>query len=104
MGRRRSAGIEALLVIVVVAPTNLISDYRFWVEHYQSVVFIFRAGPVWSKVDARFENFIKISQLSFMGTVLNNLEVDQMEDFIGDVPKKRTLLRVLGKRVLRRDF
>ena len=92
------------LVIVVVAPTNLIADYRFWVEHYQSVVYIYRTGPVWSKVDARFENFIQNSQLTFIGTVLNNIEVDQMEDFIGEVPKKRTLLRVLGKRILRRDF
>lgn len=92
------------LVIVVVAPTNLIADYRFWVQHYPTVVYIFNAGPVWTKVDARFEKYINNIPLTFIGTVLNNVNVDQMEDFIGDVPKKRTLLRVLGKRLLRRDF
>jgi len=92
------------LVIVVVAPTNLIADYRFWLEHYQNVVYIYRTGPVWTKLDARFEHFLLNSPINLIGTVLNNIEVEQMEDFIGDVPKKRTLMRVLGKRLLRRDF
>lgn len=92
------------LVIVVVAPTNIIADYRFWVQHFPLVAYIFRAGPIWTKVDARFEKFLIDTPLTFIGTVLNNLDIDQMEDFIGDVPKKRTLLRVLGKRLLRRDF
>nr|WKN34474.1 hypothetical protein K4G66_19030 [Tunicatimonas sp. TK19036] len=95
---------ENTMVIVVVAPTNLIADYRFWVQHFPMVVYIFNSGPVWSKVDARFEKFINYTPLTFIGTVLNNVNVDQMEDFIGDVPKKRTLFRVLGKRLLRRDF
>lgn len=95
---------ESQLVIVVVSPTNLIADYRFWVQHYPTVVYVYNAGPVWTKVDARFEEFVSSTSLVFVGTVLNNVNVDQMEDFIGDVPKKRTPLRVLGKRILRRDF
>ncbi|MEM9831701.1 MAG: hypothetical protein AAF944_13760 [Bacteroidota bacterium] len=95
---------ESQLVIVVVSPTNLIADYRFWIQHFPTVVYVFNAGPVWTKVDARFEEFINTTPLVFIGTVLNNVNIDQMEDFIGDVPKKRALLRVLGKRLMRRDF
>jgi hypothetical protein len=89
---------------VVAAPTNLVADYRFWVEHYTKVVFVFRANRIWTKVEARLERYLQEAEAEFIGTALNQVDVEAMEDFIGDVPKPRNKVRVFIKKVLRRDF
>ena len=92
------------LVLVVASPSHLVADYRFWVEHYSKAIYIYRANQVYSKVDGRLETYLKETQTNVIGAVLNQMDVESMEDFIGDVPKPRNKFRVFIKKVLRRDF
>ena len=92
------------LVLVVASPSHLVADYRFWVEHYSKAIYIYRANQVYSKVDGRLENYLKEAEVDVIGAVLNQMDVESMEDFIGDVPKPRNKFRVFIKKVLRRDF
>lgn len=93
------------LVLIVTSPTNLIADYRFWTEYYSKVIYIFKSNLVWTKVDSRLQHYIQNnSSLEFIGTVLNMVNIDCMEDYIGEIPKKRNKLRIFIKKVLRRDF
>ncbi len=91
-------------VFVVVPPTNLMADYHFWLENYPNVIYVFRAGRVRNAVDDRLEEFISSEQVNLLGTVLNQMDVDAMEDFVGEVPRRRSKVRVIIKRILRRDF
>ena len=92
------------LVLVVAAPTQLVADYRFWVEHYPRVVYVYRANQVRTSVDTRLEHYLTEAGVPVVGAVLNQVDVAAMEDVIGDVPKPRNKVRIFIKKVLRRDF
>ncbi len=55
------------LVLVVAAPTHLVADYRFWVEHYPKVVYVYRANQVRTSVDARLEHYLTEAEVEVIG-------------------------------------
>lgn len=68
------------------------------------VILVARANRVWDKKDSEMISvFSKTTGINPM-FVLNGVETDFAEEYIGEVPKKRNLLRVLVKRILKFEF
>ena len=68
------------------------------------VFLICRANRVWRKMDKTLlELFAKVVPLPLI-PVLNGVETDFAEDYIGEVPKKRTGIRAILKRLIKFEF
>ena len=68
------------------------------------VFLICRANRVWRKMDkSLIDLFAKVVPLPLI-PVLNGVETDFAEDYIGEVPKKRTGIRAMLKRLIKFEF
>jgi succinoglycan biosynthesis transport protein ExoP len=70
--------------------------------HYS--ILLCRANRVWSRIDKEIlVNFTKTTgnKPSF---ILNGVDTDFAEEYIGEVPKKRTLIRSIFKRLVKFEF
>ncbi len=67
-------------------------------------ILVCRANRVWSRVDKEILTiFTKTTEMKPL-FILNGVETDFAEEYIGEVPKKRTFLRTLIKRVVKFEF
>ena len=63
-----------------------------------------RANRLWNKLDNELlDMFIKNTNSSPV-LVLNGVTADYAEEFIGEVPKKRTVVRELIKKIAKMEF
>ncbi len=95
---------ESDLVVVITSPLNLSAEAEFWTEISKHVLYIFKANRLINKVDKRVEEMFIKTKLQFLGTVINKLNIENMEDYLGEIPRKRNVVRVLFKKLLKRNF
>lgn len=63
-----------------------------------------RANRIWTKVDQELlNNFSKACGIK-ANIILNGVELDFAEEYIGEAPKKRTMIRSLFKRMMKFEF
>ena len=67
-------------------------------------VLLCRANRVWGRIDKEVLSIFTKTTGNKPVFVLNGVETDFAEEFIGEVPKKRTFLRTLIKRVVKFEF
>ena len=65
---------------------------------------ICRANRLWSKIDNELLNMFVKNTGTAPQLILNGVTADYAEEYIGEVPKKRTLLRTLLKKLAKREF
>jgi len=92
------------LVVIITAPLNLTVSLDFWkfASHY--VLHVFKAERVVSAVDKRIEAKLQGTDVHLLGTVIQNLPVENMEDYLGEVPLERSSLRRKMKNLIKRNF
>ena len=91
-------------VMVIAAPVNLSGEAEFWLSLCHRIVYVFRANRILKKVDKRTEHLLLNTRTSYFGTVINGINVEFMEDYLGEIPKKRNVLRIFIKKLLTRNF
>lgn len=68
------------------------------------VFIVCRANRIWTKIDKELlSNFIRVTQTS-PKTILNGVDIDFAEEYIGEVPKKRTVIRSFIKHLVKFQF
>jgi polysaccharide biosynthesis transport protein len=92
------------LVVLITSPINISAEAGFWMELSKHVLYIFGANRIMTKVDQRVEKMLAESRLQFLGTVINRVDIENMEDYLGEIPKKRTFIRRITKKLITRDF
>jgi predicted GTPase len=64
-------------------------------------LFVVNAKRIWAHSDARILELFENASKKSISLVLNMLDVDDLEEVVGEIPKKRSKLRLLIKRLLR---
>jgi uncharacterized protein involved in exopolysaccharide biosynthesis len=74
------------------------------IPSFQFTILVCRANRVWTTLDKEFlVMFNKVTKLT-PALLLNGVEADFAEEYIGEVPKKRNFIRATVKRVLKFQF
>lgn len=92
------------LVVIVTSPINLSAEAEFWMQISQHVLYVFRANRLITKVDKRVEHMLLNTRLQFLGTVINGINIENMEDYLGEIPRERNKIRIFIKKLLTRNF
>lgn len=64
-------------------------------------LFVVNAKRIWAHSDARILELFENASKKSISLVLNSLDVDDLEEVVGEIPKKRSKFRLLIKRLLR---
>jgi|GEM_PF-1273005 len=91
-------------IFIVSPPIEKASDWKEWAIFAKSAVYMFRANKTFQTIDMRSMQRIEDSSLNVIGAVLNKIEFEKMESYIGDIPKRRSRLRAMVKHLIERDF
>jgi len=67
-------------------------------------VLVCRANRIWTRIDKELLNIFSNTTATTPLLVLNGVSTDFAEEYIGEVPKKRSLIRSLIKRVAKFEF
>ncbi|MEM8893544.1 MAG: hypothetical protein AAGC88_03135 [Bacteroidota bacterium] len=92
------------LVLLLIPPSDLSADINIWLEHFPHFLYLFRAGRIFSKSDRRLEALLESKKTCIPGAVLSQMEIENMEDLVGEVSKNRSQLRIWVKRLLTRNL
>jgi hypothetical protein len=87
-------------VILITAPINLSGENDFWLSVCDHILYVFRANRNRTKSDQRAEQLFNSSPKHFLGAIVNQLHIENMEDYLGEIPKQRSWLRVKLKSIL----
>ncbi len=63
-----------------------------------------RATRVWNRADDEVLDVYKSNSKQTVYSLLNGTQVDNLESIIGEIPKKRSWLRKLAKKIINFDF
>lgn len=97
------SGKEEIVLLVLPALEEMVMKKGMLPELTHTLL-ICRANRVWHKMDTGLtEDFEKVVPLQ-LNPVLNGVETDFAEEYIGEVPKKRTGIRALIKRIVKFEF
>lgn len=91
-------------IFTIVTPLETSSDWREWSDISRAGIYIFRANKLFQSIDRRSMEAVKASNLDVVGAVLNKIDVEHMETYIGHIPKTRSKLRMMAKKLVKRDF
>lgn len=91
-------------IFIVSPPIEKASDWKEWAIFAKSAVYMFRANKTFQTIDMRSMQRIEDSSLNVIGAVLNKIELEKMESYIGDIPKRRSRFRAMVKHLIERDF
>ncbi|NTW48706.1 MAG: hypothetical protein HGB19_03050 [Chlorobiales bacterium] len=91
-------------IFTIVAPLESSSDWREWLDVSEAGIYIFSANKVFQTIDRRSMDAVKSSGLNIVGAVLNKIDVEKMESYIGHIPKTRSQIRMMIKKLIVRDF
>ncbi|MFN8342325.1 MAG: Wzz/FepE/Etk N-terminal domain-containing protein [Cyclobacteriaceae bacterium] len=88
------------LILVVAAPLSLSGEISVWTGICTHAMLVFAAGRVMTRSDLRIAEQIQAAPIRFIGTILNRVQVDGFEDYLGQIPKQRSGIRVWIKKLL----
>ncbi|MEQ9297555.1 MAG: Wzz/FepE/Etk N-terminal domain-containing protein [Cyclobacteriaceae bacterium] len=100
----KQASDQSDLVLLLVSPADHSSDFKVWLEHYPHFLYLYKAGRIFSKSDHRLEKVLSDNKYCSPGMVLSHTAVENMEDLVGEVPKRRSMIRVIIKKLLTRNL
>jgi hypothetical protein len=92
------------VLLVVAPPISLSTDYSFWYSISDCIVHSISANRIYTKVDQRIEKEILNTQESLRGVVLFHADIENLEDYVGEIPKERGSLRKTVKKIINRNF
>lgn len=91
--------------IVIELPALLHQEYpATLVESGNLSVLVGRATRTWNKADSDAVQLYHSAAMHKMMSLLNACHVDQLESIIGEIPKRRSFLRKMVKRLINLDF
>lgn len=91
-------------VFVIAAPFNLSGEADFWLTQCSQVLMVFKANRTRHQSDQRTEELLNAYPITQLGVVLNQLKVDRMEDYLGEIPRPRNAIRIQIKKLLTRNY
>ncbi len=92
------------LLIVVAPPISLSTDYSFWYSIGDAIVHPICANRLYTKADQRIEREILRPQQALRGVVLFDADIENLEDYVGEIPKERGSIRKTIKKLINRNF
>jgi hypothetical protein len=87
-------------VFVITAPINLSGENDFWLSICDHILYVFKANRNRTKSDQRAEKLFNSSPKHFLGAIVNQLHIENMEDYLGEIPKQRSWIRIKLKTIL----
>ncbi len=87
-------------VLVITAPINLSGENDFWLSICDNILYVFKANRNRTKSDQRAEKLFNASPKHFLGAIVNQLHIENMEDYLGEIPKQRSWIRIKLKTIL----
>ncbi|WP_020529857.1 exopolysaccharide transport family protein [Flexithrix dorotheae] len=91
-------------VLVVSPPMSFSTDWQEWAQIGDNIINVFMANKIFRIVDKRNEKDLENCEKPVLGNVFNSLNVERMEGFLGDIPKKRSKFRLLMKQIVFRNL
>jgi len=91
-------------VFVIAAPFNLSGEADFWLTQCTQVLMVFKANRTRHQSDQRTEELLNAHPINQLGVVLNQLKVERMEDYLGEIPRQRNAIRIQLKKLLTRNY
>jgi polysaccharide biosynthesis transport protein len=91
------------VVLIVSSPIHLCADLPLWASYCDQLLLLVKGNRVYTKADLRAEATLK----SFgrpVSVVLSYLHIENMEDFLGEIPRHRSFVRKFIKKILTRNF
>jgi succinoglycan biosynthesis transport protein ExoP len=72
--------------------------------HLDYSFLICRANRIWGRIDTELiENFSRVTKTTPY-SILNGVENDYAEEYVGEVPKRRNFFRSVAKKIIKREF
>ena len=65
---------------------------------------VFKANRTRHQSDQRTEELLNAHPINQLGVVLNQLKVERMEDYLGEIPRQRNAIRIQLKKLLTRNY
>ncbi len=98
-------GTDKFDTLITELPPLLMSPYPLKIINEADMVFLVcRANRVWSKADAQTLEKLQASTEKEIRVILNGTGIDHLEPIMGYIPKKRSFIRKLAKRMVSRSF
>jgi hypothetical protein len=91
----------------VIIELSEISKYQLPENIVQSSdmnILVLDSERVWSESDSRSLSYFVKSTPAKSFVLLNKVEIDRLESIIGEIPKNRTVIRKVGKRIITFNF
>lgn len=92
------------IVLIEGAALNKYSTSKELIKAVEKIVCIFDAGKVIDLPDKNSIQFLLEQEDKFIGSILNKVDIDNLEEVYGEVVKSRTAARKFSKRILRGNF
>ncbi len=91
-------------IFIITPPLEKTSDWKEWAMFAKSAIYLFRANKTFQSIDMRSMQMIMDSSLAKIGAVLNQVDLEKMENYVGSIPKRRSRIRAMVKHIIVRDF
>lgn len=92
------------LVLLEIPPLENIIITKTNLPKIDMAILVCRANRIWNRIDDELlDIFTKTSGVKPM-LVLNGVEIDHAEEYLGEVPKKRSFIRAFVKRIAKMEF
>ena len=91
-------------IFIITPPLEKTSDWKEWAMFAKSAIYLFRANKTFQSIDMRSMQMIMDSSLAKIGAVLNQVDLEKMENYVGSIPKRRSRIRAMVKHIIERDF
>ncbi len=90
-------------VLIVAPPANKSIDFKNWLDEADKALYSFGTGRISAKPDFTVLNYLRRNN-KLIGAVMNDVDLENMTDIIGEVPRPRSFVRRKVKAVMNRQF
>lgn len=73
-------------IVVLASPMETSTDYQFWLRQADTAYLVFGAGRNITRADSRLFQKIQEGPAHFAGCLLNQVEAENLEDYLGGIP------------------
>lgn len=87
--------------LILTSPLISANDYQWWSMKGALSLLIFKANRLYTKADRRILTSLQKDEYGKHELVMTFMQVDNMEELVGEVPRSRSGLRVIIKNLLK---
>lgn len=91
------------LTLLVIAPINSSGETNFWSSIPGHWMLVYDASRIFTDVCGRSESSLAANNLLSVESVLANVHPEELEEYIGEIPKRRSFIRKAIKKLLTRS-